>query len=173
MKQMIGIISLLCAFAFSLSAQVVRDEVPLYHSASQQYFQIIEGSTDSANTLGMTITKNISYNNQIVTLYPDSIKLSYQTSADSTVNVKIVAKQQTRKGVGYANTFVDSIYSASAAVTQGLIKLDGTSMYSRASIGNFGLSLRAYKNGGAKANAAVLADATKIYLTMYLYYHLP
>ena len=154
-------------------AQVAVQEQQIM-SKTGGYFQLAEGTGDSTLTTGLDLTYTylVAPSNVAATLYPDSVYVKWYTSADSTVNVKIGTKVRYVAGVNaYTYTLLDSVYSASAAVTKGFDKVTRGN-YTPGTLKGFGISVLAKKTGGAQTNAIIAADATKVWITLVCYYTL-
>ena len=169
----------LAALSLLIGVQTAQAQVAVQEqqimSKTGGYFQLAEGTGDSTLTTGLDLTYTylVAPSNVAATQYPDRVNEKWNTSADSTVNVKLAIKVRYTAGVNayITNAVFDSVYSASAAATKGFDKIT-RSTYTAGTLKGFGISVIAKKTGGAQTNAIIAANATKVWITLVCYYTL-
>jgi hypothetical protein len=142
-------------------SQVFRITDVVFGSSSKAAVQLKNSATDSVTQLDI-IYNGTSY--QLTGAFPDSVRIRWFATADSTQRVLIRLKQNQRFGSTYSSVLLDSVKSSTKAVSQGSHTLTGAQFLQ---YDYLGVSLVAADT----INATVKANASKIYLTLDRFFH--
>jgi len=156
-----------------ISAQNIIYDQPVISKAGTNYFQLANSAGDSTNSLGLDVKLPTRFSGQNIQLFPDSVVLIWYASADSVYSVAFYAKTryttQVTTAASYSSTFIDTAYSITAAASHGATLITRIA-WSDACDHGFGISAVAK---ATNRNAVITKTASKIYVILRQYYHLP
>jgi hypothetical protein len=172
MKKIIFVLIALCLVVMTAQAQTIRVTKQVMFGSGRGYCLLGNSLGDStAQAIQITAQAGDPYP-LIAGQYPDSIRISFYSTADSVKRVKIHYKCSLKGSGAYTNVLLDSLYDVTqgtAAINQGshTIPVSGYLGYDLLNI-----SVLAQATFNAAGNQTTKATAAKGYVFISKYYHM-
>lgn len=159
----IFLVLLMVAFAFTLNAQAIKVTNLMFSGK-----KLARSAGDSTAAAVSGIISPGGSKQLFAGQVPDSIKITWTTSGDSTANCKVHFKARVSGSSVYTSTLVDSITASTVTATQGVISVPGA-LFNGYDEFNVALLNKGTVSGGI-TNPLNAATASKFNVFLVLYY---